>query len=96
MTARKRRLNPLLIALVVLLSGATAGALFGERSIPEEETIRVSSITWSREQMGRQAVKRLLSRMQGDTDAPMTIVVPCELVGLNTYARAEQPEGGTI
>jgi len=38
MTSRKRRLNPLLIVLIVLLSGATAGALFGERSIPEEET----------------------------------------------------------
>ena len=34
----KKRLNPIVIALVVLLSGATAGALFGERSVPEEET----------------------------------------------------------
>jgi carboxyl-terminal processing protease len=38
MIKRKRGLNPLLIALVVLLSGAAAGALFGERSMPEEET----------------------------------------------------------
>ncbi len=38
MIERMRRLNPLLIAIIVLLCGATAGALFGERSIPDEET----------------------------------------------------------
>jgi carboxyl-terminal processing protease len=38
MTARKDRSHPLVVALVVLLTGATAGALFGERSVPEEET----------------------------------------------------------
>jgi len=38
MTQNKSRFNPIIIALVVLLSGATAGALFGERSMPEEET----------------------------------------------------------
>jgi carboxyl-terminal processing protease len=38
MTHKKIRFNPIIIALVVLLSGATAGALFGERSMPEEET----------------------------------------------------------
>jgi carboxyl-terminal processing protease len=38
MTQKKTRFNPIIIALVVLLSGATAGALFGERSMPEEET----------------------------------------------------------
>ncbi len=43
----KRNFNPIIIALVVLLSGATAGAIFGERSIPEEETelmIRASRV----------------------------------------------------
>jgi len=38
MTQNKSRFNPIIIALVVLLSGATVGALFGERSMPEEET----------------------------------------------------------
>lgn len=38
MTTRNRPFHPIVIALVVLLSGATAGALFGERSVPEEET----------------------------------------------------------
>ncbi len=38
MTARKRPFHPTVIALVVLLTGATAGALFGERSVPEEQT----------------------------------------------------------
>ena len=38
MKQNKSRLNLIIIALVVLLSGATAGALFGERSMPEEET----------------------------------------------------------
>jgi carboxyl-terminal processing protease len=38
MAQRSKRLNPIIVAIVVLLSGATAGALFGERSIPEEET----------------------------------------------------------
>jgi carboxyl-terminal processing protease len=38
MTKEKNRFTPLIIALVVLLSGATAGALFGERSVPKEET----------------------------------------------------------
>ena len=38
MTQKTSRFNPIVIALVVLLSGATAGALFGERSMPEEET----------------------------------------------------------
>jgi carboxyl-terminal processing protease len=38
MTKDKNRFTPLIIALVVLLSGATAGALFGERSVPTEET----------------------------------------------------------
>ncbi len=38
MTAKNRRFYPIVIALVVLVSGATAGALFGERSVPEEET----------------------------------------------------------
>ncbi len=43
----RRNFNPIIIALVVLLSGATAGAIFGERSIPEEETqlmIRASRV----------------------------------------------------
>ena len=47
MTARKRQFHPTVIALVVLLTGATAGALFGERSVPEEETqlmIRASRV----------------------------------------------------
>ena len=47
MTARRRHLYPTVIALAVLLSGATAGALFGERSIPEDETqlmIRASRV----------------------------------------------------
>jgi len=35
---QKKRINPIVIALVVLISGATAGALFGERSVPEDET----------------------------------------------------------
>lgn len=34
----KKRFNPIVIALIVLITGATAGALFGERSVPEEET----------------------------------------------------------
>jgi carboxyl-terminal processing protease len=38
MNQKKQRFNPIVVALVVLLSGATAGALFGERSVPEEET----------------------------------------------------------
>jgi len=38
MAQNKSRFNQIIIALVVLLSGATAGALFGERSMPEEET----------------------------------------------------------
>jgi carboxyl-terminal processing protease len=37
MAKNSTRFRPIIIALVVLLSGATAGALFGERSIPEEE-----------------------------------------------------------
>ena len=43
----KKNVTPIVIALVVLISGATAGALFGERSIPEEETelmIRASRV----------------------------------------------------
>ena len=38
MTINRQNFNPWVIAIVVLLSGATAGALFGERSVPEEET----------------------------------------------------------
>ncbi len=38
MTDRDRRFYPIVVALVVLLCGATAGALFGERSVPEDET----------------------------------------------------------
>ena len=38
MNQKKQRFNPIVVALVVLLSGATAGALFGERSVPDEET----------------------------------------------------------
>jgi carboxyl-terminal processing protease len=38
MAQRKNRFSPIIVALAVLLSGATAGAIFGERSIPEEET----------------------------------------------------------
>jgi carboxyl-terminal processing protease len=38
MDSAHRRFNPLVIALVVLISGATAGAIFGERSVPDEET----------------------------------------------------------
>ena len=38
MTEQKSRFTPIIIALVVLISGATAGAIFGERSVPEEET----------------------------------------------------------
>lgn len=37
MAQKSNRFIPIIIALVVLLSGATAGALFGERSIPDEE-----------------------------------------------------------
>jgi len=47
MTASKRTFHPTIIALVVLLTGATAGALFGERSVPEEQTqlmIRASRV----------------------------------------------------
>lgn len=47
MTVRKRSFNPMIIVLVALLTGATAGALFGERSVPEEETqlmIRASRV----------------------------------------------------
>ncbi len=47
MTHSTKRFNPLVIALVVLLCGATAGALFGERSVPEEQTelmIRASRV----------------------------------------------------
>ena len=38
MTQSKNRFSPVVIALVVLISGATAGAIFGERSMPDEET----------------------------------------------------------
>ncbi|MGD9252710.1 MAG: S41 family peptidase [Holophagae bacterium] len=38
MTDNRRTLSPLIFALVVLISGATAGAIFGERSVPEEQT----------------------------------------------------------
>ena len=47
MTQRKSRFSPIVIALVVLLSGATAGAIFGERSMPDEETelmVRASQV----------------------------------------------------
>jgi len=47
MNQKIHRFNPIVIALVVLLSGATAGALFGERSVPEEETelmVRASKV----------------------------------------------------
>ena len=47
MAQRTKRLNPIIVAIVVLISGATAGALFGERSMPEEETelmVRASRI----------------------------------------------------
>ena len=38
MTQNRNRFGPVIVALVVLLSGATAGAIFGQRSLPEEET----------------------------------------------------------
>jgi carboxyl-terminal processing protease len=38
MRQSKNRFSPFIVALAVLLSGATAGAIFGERSLPEEET----------------------------------------------------------
>jgi carboxyl-terminal processing protease len=38
MNQKKHRFNPIVVALVVLLSGAAAGALFGERSVTDEET----------------------------------------------------------
>ncbi len=38
MTDSKSRFNPIVIALVVLITGATAGAIFGERTVPDEET----------------------------------------------------------
>ncbi|MCG6950279.1 MAG: S41 family peptidase [Acidobacteria bacterium] len=47
MPQRESRIRPMIIALVILLTGATAGALFGERSVPEEETelmIRASRV----------------------------------------------------
>jgi carboxyl-terminal processing protease len=47
MNLSRRGFNPIILALVVLLVGATAGALFGERSVPEDETqlmIRASKV----------------------------------------------------
>ena len=38
MNLSRREFNPIILALVVLLVGATAGALFGERSVPDDET----------------------------------------------------------
>jgi len=38
MSDRSSPFFPIVVALVILLCGATAGALFGERSVPEEET----------------------------------------------------------
>ena len=47
MLQNKNRFSPIVIALAVLLSGATAGAIFGERSMPEDETelmVRASKV----------------------------------------------------
>ena len=34
--SRSRRLTPIVVGLTVVLTGAAAGALFGERSVPED------------------------------------------------------------
>ncbi len=38
MRTASRYFNPLIVALVILITGAAAGAIFGERSVPDEET----------------------------------------------------------
>lgn len=49
-----------------------------------------SSVTWSREQMGREAVRRLLLRMRGERVEPATILIPCELIDRGTGGRGPE------
>jgi LacI family transcriptional regulator len=51
-----------------------------------------TAITWSREQMGREAVRRLLVRMRGERVEPATVLIPCRLVDRGTGGRG--PAGG--
>jgi DNA-binding LacI/PurR family transcriptional regulator len=54
---------------------------------PGDEFPCPSSITWGREQMGREGVRRLLMRMRGEKVEPATVLIPCELVDRGTGGR---------
>jgi len=70
---------------------------WGLERVPGDKTICPTSITWSGEQMGREGVRRLLYRLQGDTAEPATIVIPCRLENKGTGGFcAAVPERETI
>ena len=54
---------------------------------PGSESGFPTSITWSKEQMGREAARRLLTRWERSEVGPATIVIPAQLVDRGTGGR---------
>ena len=65
--------------------------LWGGDQLGDEETAP-TCVTWSKEQMGREGVRRLLLRMNRRSVEPATIVIPARLVDNGTGGRG--PGGG--
>jgi len=57
-----------------------ADQLRGEEELP-------TYVTWSKEQMGREGVRRLLLRMNRQSVEPAAIVIPAQLVDRGTGGR---------
>jgi DNA-binding LacI/PurR family transcriptional regulator len=68
------------------LGGAFGVVLWGADQLKGEEDLP-TYVTWSKEQMGREGVRRLLLRMNRQSVDPATIVIPAQLVDRGTGGR---------
>ncbi len=71
----------------VAIPGDFGLVVWGDPNPGEEEAGFPTSVTWSKEQMGREGVRRLLLRLERPDVEPAAIVIPAQLVDRGTGGR---------
>jgi len=65
--------------------------VWGAELEPDNEIPCPTSITWSKQQMGREAVRRLVLRLRGGEVEPATIAIPCRIIDRGTGGQGPVP-----
>jgi DNA-binding LacI/PurR family transcriptional regulator len=72
----------------ILIPSDFGVVIWQAESLPDDPWHLPDHVAWSREEMGREAVRRLLLRLKENNAEPTTIMIPCQVIDAGTGGKA--------